>query len=396
MENVYKTFVLDQEDDSDNFCVLIKTKGLSNFDSFKEALFNRIPMLKNMPLYMFYKDPFVKNPQNKFLSNIFWDDASVPSPNLNIPAFGFVQSSENKPYRTYTREDKNKAIEAIKNGMTVSQASRKYRISWQYLYDTWKKMQIADSQLNEKDDEDDTDALLSDEERFHALYKKMVLEILKKDENASKKHVQFLIKEVEALKVEDTSKMLIEGKIIQQLLKLNVPSKVNTSSETANQTADCNNEEKDTSNLEASPSKNGSPGNEWILIENNEFTKDNASIGSNGSTIAVLEESTPSENMDDEEMIGFSESWRNYQEARQNMEADDNSESGNETVTMDDTVGEPKCQEPVSMHSDPRVNEALSILTAMGFKNDDGSLTELLEMVDGNISKVLQLLETPK
>lgn len=53
MAPVYKTIILDHEEDKDRWCILIKPNE-PNFNSFKEALFNRIPSLKNGPLHMFY------------------------------------------------------------------------------------------------------------------------------------------------------------------------------------------------------------------------------------------------------------------------------------------------------------------------------------------------------
>lgn len=44
---------------------------------------------------------------------------------------------------------------------------------------------------------------------------------------------------------------------------------------------------------------------------------------------------------------------------------------------------------------DPRVNEALGAMMAMGFSNEGGWLTQLLESVDGNIPRALELL-TPQ
>lgn len=145
---------------------------------------------------------------------------------------------------------------------------------------------------------------------------------------------------------------------------------------------------------------------------------DNSSNSTDGRIENVLVVSTPPANMDEREMADYSESWRTYQEQRLNVEADDSSESENETATSDENVDASECPEPVPMHPgnfhsiisqifahfsiqlnmsfffiDPRMNAALNVLIDMGFKNDDGSLTELLEMVNGNITDVLQLME---
>lgn len=46
--------------------------------------------------------------------------------------------------------------------------------------------------------------------------------------------------------------------------------------------------------------------------------------------------------------------------------------------------------------SDARVNEALTAMMAMGFSNEGGWLTQLLETVDGSISNALDLLQPHK
>lgn len=46
--------------------------------------------------------------------------------------------------------------------------------------------------------------------------------------------------------------------------------------------------------------------------------------------------------------------------------------------------------------SDARVNEAIAAMMAMGFSNEGGWLTQLLETVDGSISNALDLLQPPK
>lgn len=45
---------------------------------------------------------------------------------------------------------------------------------------------------------------------------------------------------------------------------------------------------------------------------------------------------------------------------------------------------------------DARVNESLTAMMAMGFSNEGGWLSQLLETVDGSISNALDLLQPQK
>lgn len=50
----------------------------------------------------------------------------------------------------------------------------------------------------------------------------------------------------------------------------------------------------------------------------------------------------------------------------------------------------------ISQRLDARVNESLNAMMAMGFSNEGGWLTQLLETVDGSISNALDLLQPHK
>lgn len=50
----------------------------------------------------------------------------------------------------------------------------------------------------------------------------------------------------------------------------------------------------------------------------------------------------------------------------------------------------------ISICLDARVNESLNAMMAMGFSNEGGWLTQLLETVDGSISNALDLLQPHK
>lgn len=53
MATVYKVGFLDDEYDDNCIHIFVKP-AWPTLDSFKEALFDRVPMLKNQPFYMYY------------------------------------------------------------------------------------------------------------------------------------------------------------------------------------------------------------------------------------------------------------------------------------------------------------------------------------------------------
>lgn len=70
-----------------------------------------------------------------------------------------------------------------------------------------------------------------------------------------------------------------------------------------------------------------------------------------------------------------------------------------ETTPMDEEaskVEEPKPEIPQAVHPDPRIQVALQAMMNMGFSNDGGWLANLLEAKDGDIGKVLDILQPVK
>jgi len=70
-----------------------------------------------------------------------------------------------------------------------------------------------------------------------------------------------------------------------------------------------------------------------------------------------------------------------------------------ETTPMEEEaskVEEPKPEIPQAVHPDPRIQVALQAMMNMGFSNDGGWLANLLEAKDGDIGKVLDILQPVK
>ncbi|XP_055303023.1 protein ref(2)P-like [Sitodiplosis mosellana] len=145
----------------------------------------------------------------------------------------------------------------------------------------------------------------------------------------------------------------------------------------------------------------GSPTREWTFIERNEIA-DSAGT-SVSSTGAIPKKSTPPQQTEiaDSGKVDYAELSRllNTHINAQKEEAPivpPQTEEKAKADSIDNGAKSTKTPPPTPMHPDARVNEALTAMMAMGFSNEGGWLSQLLETVDGSISNALDLLQPQK
>ncbi|XP_053999736.1 sequestosome-1-like [Hylaeus anthracinus] len=130
------------------------------------------------------------------------------------------------------------------------------------------------------------------------------------------------------------------------------------------------------------------------------FTSDNASVSSAETTIKKAEgteEWTILDKTDTSDInsTSFISSGLNVLSEKQvSANASMVSSTSKEVDTSDQTIYPQLAkEEESSYHPNPKVREGLSIMLAMGYSNKSGLLTHLLEAEDGDIKKVLDLLD---
>ena len=114
---------------------------------------------------------------------------------------------------------------------------------------------------------------------------------------------------------------------------------------------------------------------EQIFQGNNEFL---ANVG-NMVSAALAETRHPAKALPKSELSQSNSTNTNGEEASNPVEVED-------TVNQKDVIG-------VTKHKDPRIQVALQAMLSMGFKNDGGWLTQLLEAKEGDIGRALDVLK---
>ncbi|XP_031624754.1 sequestosome-1 [Contarinia nasturtii] len=184
----------------------------------------------------------------------------------------------------------------------------------------------------------------------------------------------------------------------------NMVLSLNVNSTEANKEASNDAIKKDES-VESIENEKASPSREWTFIESNEIDESAGASGS--STGAIPKKSTPppaqnsgsSNNVDYAELSRLLSTHIDAQKQNQTTVPPQTDEQAKTDVTdgaNENAVKLTKTPPPTPLHPDARVNESLTAMMAMGFSNEGGWLTQLLETVDGNISNALDLLQPHK
>lgn len=139
--------------------------------------------------------------------------------------------------------------------------------------------------------------------------------------------------------------------------------------------------------------KAGSPSREWTFIDSSEINESAGAVGP--STGAIPKNPTPpqTETSGAYKTADFAELSRLLST---HIDAENKATAAAEQGVTEESAKSTKTPPPTPMHPDARVNEALIAMTAMGFSNEGGWLTQLLETVDGSISNALDLLQPHK
>lgn len=147
--------------------------------------------------------------------------------------------------------------------------------------------------------------------------------------------------------------------------------------------------------------KESSPTREWTFIERNEIA--DASGASSVNSGAVPKRSTPpTETTGNSNKVDYAELSRllsthiDSQKQSQPIPSAPKVDDKTPIDAADGAATKTKTPPPTPLHPDARVNEALTAMMAMGFSNEGGWLTQLLETVDGSISNALDLLQPHK
>ncbi|XP_071440623.1 sequestosome-1-like isoform X3 [Hetaerina americana] len=95
--------------------------------------------------------------------------------------------------------------------------------------------------------------------------------------------------------------------------------------------------------------------------------------------------------------VANSEGIRSEVEVKDSKKEKGESDTDEWTVINEDTlIKAEKIETAEDGSSGPHINHSLALMTAMGFKNEGGWLTSLLEAVNGDVSKALDILQPVK